>query len=49
MMMEAARSSEMLVNFYQATWCNNPKHSHIQVKKCVQSVKTLEHLLEFDL
>jgi hypothetical protein len=27
-MMEAARSSETLVNFYQTTWCYNPEDSH---------------------
>jgi hypothetical protein len=24
-LMEAARTSEMLVNFYQTTWCSNPE------------------------
>jgi hypothetical protein len=28
LMMEAARSSETLVNFYQTTWCYNPEDSH---------------------
>jgi hypothetical protein len=27
-MMEAASISEMLVNFYQTTWHNNPEDSH---------------------
>jgi hypothetical protein len=28
LMMEAARSSETLVNFYQTTWRYNPEDSH---------------------
>jgi hypothetical protein len=28
-MMEAASTSETLVNFYQTTWCNNPEDSHL--------------------
>jgi hypothetical protein len=28
LMMEAARTSETLVNFYQNTWCYKPKDSH---------------------
>jgi hypothetical protein len=28
-MMEAARSSKTLVNFYQTTWCYNPEDSHL--------------------
>jgi hypothetical protein len=27
-MMEAARTFETLVNFYQITWCYNPEDSH---------------------
>jgi hypothetical protein len=30
MMMEAARTSEMLVNFYQTTWHYNPEDSHLR-------------------
>jgi hypothetical protein len=30
LMMEAARTSEMLVNFYQTTWRYNPGDSHLQ-------------------
>jgi hypothetical protein len=29
-MMEAASTSEMLVNFYQTTWHNKPEDSHLQ-------------------
>jgi hypothetical protein len=28
---EAASTSEMSVNFYQTTWCNNPEDSHLQL------------------
>jgi hypothetical protein len=29
LMMEAVRTSETLVNFYQTTWCDNPEDSHL--------------------
>jgi hypothetical protein len=29
LMMEAARTSETLVNFYQSTWRYNPEDSHL--------------------
>jgi hypothetical protein len=29
MIMEAARTSEMLINFYQTTWCYNPEDSRL--------------------
>jgi hypothetical protein len=32
LMMEAACTSETLVNFYQTTQCNNPEDSHLQSK-----------------
>jgi hypothetical protein len=36
LMMEAARTSETLVNFYQTTQCYNPKTaSHLQTEKSV--------------
>jgi hypothetical protein len=31
-MMEAARTFETLVNFYQNTWGNNPEDSHLHNK-----------------
>jgi hypothetical protein len=33
LMMEAARSSETLVNFYQTTRCYNPEDSNLQTSK----------------
>jgi hypothetical protein len=30
LMLEAARTSETLVNFYQTTWCYNPEDSHLR-------------------
>jgi hypothetical protein len=35
LMMEALRISEMLVNFYQTTWHNNPEDSHLQFTICL--------------
>jgi hypothetical protein len=29
LMMKAARTSEMLVNFYQTTWSYNPENTHL--------------------
>jgi hypothetical protein len=29
LVMEAAMTSEMYVNFYQTTWCYNPEDSHL--------------------
>jgi hypothetical protein len=34
LMMEAARTSETLVNFYQTTWCYNPEDSHLCTHHC---------------
>jgi hypothetical protein len=31
LIMEAAGTSEMPVNFYQTIWCNNPEDSHLQM------------------
>jgi hypothetical protein len=33
--MEAARTSEMLVNFYQTTRCYNPEDSNLHKKACL--------------
>jgi hypothetical protein len=32
-MMEAAMSSETLVNFYQTTWRYNPEDSHLRINR----------------
>jgi hypothetical protein len=34
LLMEAASTSEMLVNFYQTTQCNIPEDSHLQKIDC---------------
>jgi hypothetical protein len=34
LMMEAVRTSETLVNFYQTTRCNNPEDSRLQNSDC---------------
>jgi hypothetical protein len=34
LMMEAARTSETMINFYQTTQCYNPEDSRLQSKKC---------------
>jgi hypothetical protein len=33
LMMEVARTSGTLVNFYQTTWCYNPEDSNLDVFK----------------
>jgi serine acetyltransferase len=33
MMMETARTSETLVNFYQTTWRYNPEDSHLHTQR----------------
>jgi hypothetical protein len=33
LMMEAARTSETLVNFYQTTWRYNPEDSHLRTHR----------------
>jgi hypothetical protein len=33
-MMEATRTSEMLVNFYHTTQRNNPEDSHLNSRRC---------------
>jgi hypothetical protein len=38
-MMEAAKSSGMLVNFYQTTLHNNPEDSHLHTR-CRENLKT---------
>jgi hypothetical protein len=34
LMMEAARTSEMLVNFYQTTWRYNPEEAIFVIPQC---------------
>jgi hypothetical protein len=34
LMMEAERTSEMLVNFFQTTRCYNPEGSHLRTHRC---------------
>jgi hypothetical protein len=40
-MMEAARTSETSVTFYQTAQLNNPKDSHLQTKDCIRRVTSL--------
>jgi hypothetical protein len=39
LMIEAASTSETLVNFYQTTWRNNPEDSNLQGWKCLRKMK----------
>jgi hypothetical protein len=40
LMMEAASTSETMVNFYQTTWCNNPEDNHLHVQHSLTSLRT---------
>jgi hypothetical protein len=40
-MMEAVRSSETLVNFYQIAWRNNPEDSHLQTEWLVAKKRNI--------
>jgi hypothetical protein len=42
LMMEAARTSETLVNFYQTTWRYNPEDSHLLSKLQMQILNRLK-------
>jgi hypothetical protein len=42
LMMEAARSSEMLVNFSQTAWCYNPEDSQL----CTHHLENLKSYFE---
>jgi hypothetical protein len=46
LMTEAARTSEMSVNFYQTTRHNNPEDSHLHTQ-CHENLKS--HLVQFCL
>jgi hypothetical protein len=37
--MEAASTSEILVNYYQTTQCSNPEHSHLYTR-CHKNIKS---------
>jgi hypothetical protein len=43
LMMKAASTSGISVNFYQTTWCNNPEDSHIHIR-IPENPKFLIHL-----
>jgi hypothetical protein len=43
LMMEAASTSETLVNFYQTARCYNPEDSHLQ-SKCFLSAQDFENV-----
>jgi hypothetical protein len=45
LMMEAAITSEMLVNFYQTTWCNSPEDSHLHTRRRENLKSHLAYLL----
>jgi hypothetical protein len=38
MMMEAARTSETLANFYLTTWRYNPEDSHHHLASCLMAI-----------
>jgi hypothetical protein len=45
-MMEAARTSETSVNFYQTTQCYNPEDSHLQELKLLEKFENGESATE---
>jgi hypothetical protein len=45
-MMEAARSSETLVNFYQTSWRYNPEDSHLHTH-CLENLKSFPIVIAY--
>jgi hypothetical protein len=43
--MEAARTSEKLVNFYQTTWRYNPADSHLRISSLFGTVLSLSRYI----
>jgi hypothetical protein len=49
LMMEAARTSETLVNFYQTTWRYNPEDSHLHITDLQRGYYTFTYIHTTDL
>jgi hypothetical protein len=47
LMMEAARTSEMLVNFYQTTRCYNPEDSNLEYSVMKYSIKECHYNVQY--
>jgi hypothetical protein len=46
LMMEAARTSETLANFYKTTLCYNPEDSNLQLSFALISTTRVQHKIE---